>query len=111
MWRFHLQATDRKNPDKRLLLPLREIQTTYNRHGQNDNNEIGENVDSRICEPHHELIDASCRLLGPECADGVAGKDTAEDGPDGVEDDDGHDGVAGQVEFGGGEDAAVLDKD
>jgi len=92
-----------------LLLSPREIQPLNHRHRQNNNQEIGQDVERSVGEPHSELINASRRLLlGPKSAYRVASKDAAELSPDGVKDDEDHDGGAGDAEFGGGEDARVL---
>lgn len=112
-WReggWYLQATDSKDANQSRLLSFSELQTPDHGHGKDDDCEICDNVYPSIGKPHGKLVDAACRLLGPERSYRNAGEDAAEDGPDGVANDDGEETPACDPELLGREHSVVLKK-
>lgn len=80
-------------------MSLREIQAADDWHRENDDEEVGDNVEARVCtvvtisfcygdsieffyvQPHSKLVDASRWLSGPESVNWHASEDTAKDCP------------------------------
>lgn len=107
---MHLRSADCEDGQQGLFLSPRKVQTPDDRHRENDDGEIRQDVDGRIGKPHRKLIDARRRFLGPESPHGHASKYATENRPDSVCDDDAHDGPRSDVELFHGEDASVLKK-
>lgn len=89
-------------------MSLSELQTPDDWHGEEDNGEVGRDVDGGIGEPHSELVDALSPLLGPESLHWHAGEDAAEDCPDGVANDEGEKSPARELELSRREDSVIL---
>lgn len=77
-------------------------------HGQDDNHEVGDNVEPRVRKPGRLLVDTRAFPAAPPFLDGRADEDTSRNGGHGVGYDDGDEGPAPDLEFTSGEDALVL---
>jgi hypothetical protein len=91
-------------------LSFAQVQAAYDGYGQDDDCEVGQDIDSSVREPHGELVYALSLLFGPERPDRNTGKDTREDCPKGVTNDDGHDGPIRNLKGLCWENAPVLEK-
>lgn len=88
-----------------------ELQASDYGHREEDNDNVRDDVEGCVGEPHGELVDATRGFLGPESLYWYAGEDATEDCPDGVADDYAEDAPAGESEFARGEDSMVLQED
>lgn len=59
-------------------------------------------------QPHGELVDACSMFSGPECSNRNTSEDTAEDGPDGIDNDYTQHTPAGDLKLLCSEDSQVL---
>jgi hypothetical protein len=68
-------------------------------------------VNDMDLQPHGELIDACSMFSGPECSNRNTSKDTTEDGPGGVDNDNTQHSPAGDLKPLCGEDSQILKQD
>lgn len=104
-----VQASRRKDKYHANLLPsFREAQLRKGRDWQDENSQIGSNVKCAVEVPQESLGDTAALDGGvPEGTNGQAVQESAEDGPEPVDNDDGNENSCCEDEFGCWEDAEI----
>ena len=105
----HLQSANCEDGNEAKFLLPAQVQAAYDRDRQNDDGEVGEDVDACVGEPHCELVEAFGSLLGPKGLHRYTFEYTREDCPEGISNYDSHGEVVCDEELPCREDAFILE--
>jgi hypothetical protein len=85
----HLHGTEGEYTDQQRLLLPRQLQPSHHRHRQDNDRQVGDNIENGIGEPRRECVDTlALRRWPPKLLNRGTDKDGGEHSGDGIRNDD-----------------------